>query len=443
MTGLGRGRRLCTALTMASPSASPKKRDTLFLQVIIGVVAGIAVGLAWPHFGTSLKPIAESFVALVRMLVTPIIFLTVVLGIGGMSDLKKVGRVGGQALLYFEIVTTFALALGLIVANVWRPGAGMNIPAASLNAGAVVAATKGVATVGPGQFLVNLVLHLIPASFAGPFVENDLLQVLVLAILFGFALGRVGEPVQPVIALLHQLARIFFDIVAMITRLAPLAAFGAMAFTVGTYGVHTLVALAQLLLAMLLTCLLFIFGVLALIARAHGFSLWRLLRHIREELFIAGSTSSSETALPGLMEKMKLAGCPAPVVGLVVPAGYSFNLDGTCIYLTLAAIFIAQATNTPFPLPEQLYLLLILMIMSKGSSGVTGSGFITLAAVLATTNSIPVAGLALILGVDRFMSMMRTFTNLIGNAVATLVVSSYDPDFDAATARATVGRQRG
>jgi aerobic C4-dicarboxylate transport protein len=230
----------------------------------------------------------------------------------------------------------------------------------------------------------------------------------------------------------------------MITRLAPLAALGAMAYTVGTYGVHTLVALSQLLLAMLLTCLLFIFGVLALIARAYGFRLLRLLRHIREELFIAGSTSSSETALPGLMEKMAAAGCPRPVVGLVVPAGYSFNLDGTCIYLTLAALFVAQATNTPLPLWDQLCLLGVLLVMSKGAAGVTGSGFITLAAVLATTSRIPVAGLALILGVDRFMSTMRTFTNLIGNAVATLVVSSYDPDFDAAKAKAALGRrQRG
>jgi aerobic C4-dicarboxylate transport protein len=430
---------------MAPPAApAPRKRDTLFLQVIVGVVVGITVGLLWPHGGVALKPLADVFIALVRMLVTPIIFLTVVVGIGGMSDLKKVGRVGGQALLYFELVTTLALALGLLVANLWRPGAGMNISTASLNAGAVAAVTKGAVNPSVGQFLINLVVHVIPASFAGAFVENDLLQVLLLAVLFGFALGRLGEAVRPVADLLHQLTRIFFDIVAMVTRLAPLAALGAMAYTVGTYGVHTLVALGQLLLAMLLTCLLFIFGVLALIARSHGFRLWRLLRHIREELFIAGSTSSSETALPGLMEKMKLAGCPAPVVGLVVPAGYSFNLDGTCIYLTLAALFIAQATNTPFPLREQLYLLLVLLIMSKGSSGVTGSGFITLAAVLATTSAIPVAGLALILGVDRFMSTMRTFTNLIGNAVATLVISSHDPDFDAATARAILGpRQRG
>jgi aerobic C4-dicarboxylate transport protein len=430
---------------MANPGASaPRKRDTLFIQVIVGVVVGIGLGLGWPHFGTSLKPLADGFIALVRMLVTPIIFLTVVVGIGGMSDLKKVGRVGGHALLYFELVTTLALGLGLLVANVWRPGAGMNISPASLNAGAVAVYTKAAASQSVGGFLVGLILHLIPASFAGAFVDNDLLEVLLLAILFGFALGRLGEPVRPVMNLLQQLSQVFFDIVAMITRLAPLAALGAMAYTIGTYGVHTLVALGQLLLAMLLTCLLFIFGVLALIARSHGFRLWRLLRHIREELFIAGSTSSSETALPGLMEKMILAGCPAPVVGLVVPAGYSFNLDGTCIYLTLAALFVAQATNTPFPLRDQLYLLAVLLIMSKGSAGVTGSGFITLAAVLATTSSIPVAGLALILGVDRFMSTMRTFTNLIGNAVATLVISSHDPDFDAGTARAALGpRQRG
>ena len=408
-------------LNMANPAAPSKgKRDTLFLQVIAGVAVGVAVGLAWPGFGAQLKPLADAFIALVRMLVTPIIFLTVVVGVGGMSDLKKVGRVGGQAIIYFEIVTTLALALGLLVANLWRPGAGMNVSAASLNAGAVAVYTKAAASPSVGGFLVNLILHLIPASFFGAFVDNDLLQVLFLALLVGFALGRLGEPVQPVMNLLHQLTRIFFDIVAMITRLAPLAALGAMAYTVGT------------------------FGVLALIARGHGFSLWRLLRHIRDELFIAGSTSSSETALPGLMKKMELAGCPRAVVGLVVPAGYSFNLDGTCIYLTLAALFVAQATNTPLPLGEQITLMVVLMIMSKGSAGVTGSGFITLAATLAATSRIPVAGLALILGVDRFMSMMRTFTNLIGNAVATLVISSRDPDFDRAAAAATLGlRQRG
>jgi aerobic C4-dicarboxylate transport protein len=370
--------------------------------------------------------------------------LTVVVGIGGMSDLKKVGRVGGRAILYFEIVTTLALALGLFVANTWRPGAGMNISAASLDTRAVAAYAKAGESQHVGGFLVQLILHVIPASFAGAFVDNDLLQVLFLALLFGLALGRLGDQAQPVVGLLHQLSRIFFGIVAIITRFAPFAALGAMAYTVGSYGAHTLLSLIQLLLAMLLTCLLFIFGVLGLIARGHGFSLWRLLRHIRDELFIAGSTSSSETALPGLMEKMERAGCPRPVVGLVVPAGYSFNLDGTCIYLTLASLFVAQAMNIPLSLREQLGLLGVLLIMSKGSAGVTGSGFITLAATLAATGKIPVAGLALILGVDRFMSTMRTFTNLIGNAVATLVISSRDPDFDRAAAEAAVGcRQRG
>ena len=398
----------------------------------------MAIGLFWPSFGAQLKPLADGFISLVRMLVTPIIFLTVVVGIAGMSDLKKVGRVGGQAILYFEIVTTLALALGLVVANVFKPGAGMNIVPTAIDARSVA----GYATAAKSQGVVAFLLHLIPGSFAGAFVENDLLQVLLLALLFGFALGRLGGQAQPVTDLLHQLTRVFFGIVAIITRVAPVAALGAMAYTVGSYGAHTLVSLVQLLLGMLLTCALFIFGVLGLIARVHGFSLWRLLRHIRSEIFIAVSTSSSETALPGLMQKMEQAGCPRPVVGIVIPAGYSFNLDGTCIYLTLAALFVAQATNTALSLREQLGLLAVLLITSKGAAGVTGSGFITLAATLtATSGKIPVAGLALILGVDRFMSEMRTFTNLVGNAVATLVVSSRDPDFDAAKAEATLGRK--
>jgi aerobic C4-dicarboxylate transport protein len=427
-----------------SAALAPGKRDTLYLQVLAGVAVGVVIGLIWPHFGAQLKPLADAFIAIVRMLVTPIIFLTVVIGVGGMSDLKKVGRVGGLAILYFEIVTTLALALGLLVANVWRPGAGMNIAVSSLDASAVATYAKAAQSQHVGGFLVGLLLHIIPASFVGAFADNDLLQVLFLAVLFGLALGRLGRQGQPVMDLLQQLSRVFFGIVAMITRLAPLAGLGAMAYTVGTFGAHTLYSLLQLLLAMLLTCLLFIFGGLGLIARAHGFSLWRLLCHIRDELFIAGSTSSSETALPGLMDKMERGGCPRPVVGLVVPAGYSFNLDGTCIYLTLASLFVAQATNTPLSLGEQIGLLGVLLIMSKGSSGVTGAGFITLAATLSATGKIPVAGLALILGVDRFMSTMRTFTNLIGNAVATLVISSRDPDFDRSAAATAFGRrQRG
>ncbi len=379
------------------------------------------------------------------MLVTPIIFLTVVVGIGGMSDLRKVGRVGGLAVLYFEVVTTVALGLGLLVANLWGPGRGMNIAPASLDASAVADYAKAGAAQSVGGFAgLHLVLHVVPASFAGAFVDNDLLQVLLLAVLFGLALGRLGGTGQPVVTLLSQLTRVFFGIVGIVTRFAPLAALGAMAYTVGSYGAHTLVSLIQLLLAMALTCALFIVGVLGAIAYAHGINLWRFLRYIRAEIFIAVGTGSSETALPGLMDKMERAGCPRPVVGLVVPAGYSFNLDGTCIYLTLAALFIAQATNTPLPLAQQLFLLAVLLIMSKGAAGVTGSGFITLAAALAATNKVPVAGLALILGVDRFMSAMRTFTNLIGNAMATAVVSSRDPDFDAAAAPAAYGRrQRG
>jgi len=354
-----------------------------------------------------------------------------------MGDLKKAGKVGLRAFVYFEVVTTLALVIGLVVANVFTPGAGVHADPATLD----TKATAGYAQAAQGLSWVDTLLHIIPKTFVSAFAEGDILQVLLLALLFGFALGRLGDHGRPVINLLHEIARVFFGIVAIVCKLAPLAAAGAMAFTIGKYGIGTLVNLGQLMLCVYLTCGLFIFVVLGAIMRANGFSLLRTLRYVKEELLIVAGTSSSETALPGLMEKMEKAGCARPVVGIVVPAGYSFNLDGTCIYLTMAALFIAQATDTPMTLTQQLTLLAVLLLTSKGAAGVTGSGFITLAATLATTGSIPVAGIALIIGVDRFMSEARAITNFIGNTVATLVIAKWSGEYDAEKGEACVARE--
>jgi aerobic C4-dicarboxylate transport protein len=407
--------------------ANSGKRNTLYLQVLAAIVIGITVGYIWPDFGASLKPLGDGFIKLVKMLIAPIIFATVVVGLAGMGDLKKVGRVGGKALLYFEIVSTLALIIGLVVANVFVPGAGVHANAASLDAKAVASYTKA----AQGQSTTDFLLHIIPNTFVGAFAEGEILQVLLLAVLFGIALGQIGEHGRPVLNLVNELSRVIFGIVSMVTKLAPVAAFGAMAFTIGKYGLKSLVSLGALMACVYLTCALFVFVVLGLIARFNGFNVWKIIKYIREELLIVLGTSSSETALPGLMHKMENAGCARPVVGIVVPSGYSFNLDGTSIYLTMAALFVAQATDTPLTLFEQAKLLLVLMITSKGAAGVTGSGFITLAATLAATDKIPVAGMALILGVDRFMSEARAITNFIGNAVATLVVAKWDGSFDA------------
>ena len=398
----------------------------LYVQVLVGIVVGGLIGFFWPSFGADLKPLGDGFVNLVKMLIAPIIFSTVVVGLAGMGDLKKVGRVGARALLYFEIVTTIALIIGLVVANVIAPGAGFHATPESLDAKAVA----GYATAAKGMSTVDYLLHIIPKTFVSAFAEGEILQVLLLAVLFGIALGKLGEHGRPVLNLLHEVARVFFGIVTIVTRIAPLAAAGAMAFTIGRYGIGTLAQLGKLMLCVYLTCGLFIVVVLGAIARGFGFSLWKVLRLIREELLIVIGTSSSESALPGLMEKMERVGCARPVVGIVVPSGYSFNLDGTCIYLTMAAMFIAQATDTPMSLAQQIGLLGVLLISSKGAAGVTGSGFITLAATLASTGHVPVAGMALILGVDRFMSEARAITNFIGNAVATLVVAKWNGDFD-------------
>ena len=413
--------------TLVDPSV-PVKRNTLYLQVLVAIVVGVTVGYVWPDFGASLKPLGDGFIKLVKMLIAPIIFATVVVGLAGMGDLKKVGRVGGKALLYFEVVSTLALVIGLVVANVFEPGAGVHANAATLDAKAVAGYAKAAIQ---GQTTAEFFLHIIPNTFVGAFAEGEILQVLLLAVLFGIALGQIGEHGRPVLNLINEVSRVIFGIVTMVTKLAPAAAFGAMAFTIGKYGLKSMVSLGALLACVYLTCAVFVFVVLGLIARFNGFSVWKIIRYIREELLIVLGTSSSETALPGLMHKMEHAGCARPVVGIVVPSGYSFNLDGTSIYLTMAALFVAQATDTHLTLWEQGKLLLVLMITSKGAAGVTGSGFITLAATLAATDKIPVAGMALILGVDRFMSEARAITNFIGNAVATLVVAKWDGSFDA------------
>ncbi len=398
----------------------------LYVQVLLAIGAGILLGHYQPTLGADLKPLGDVFIKLIKMLIGPIIFTTVVSGIGGMGNLKQVGRVGAKALLYFEVVTTLALVIGLVVANVFQPGSGVHATAASLDAAAVAQYAKAAKEMS----FVDWAMHLVPNTFVSAFVEGEILQVLMVSLLFGFALAKLGDKARPLVDLLHEVSKAFFMMVNIVAKVAPIAAFGAMAFTVGKYGLGSLKSLAGLMACVYLTCILFIVVVLGGIARASGFSLWKILKFIREELMIVIGTSSSEAGLPGLMTKMERAGCAPQVVGIVVPSGYSFNLDGTCIYLTMAALFIAQATDTPLDLWHQLGLLAVLLLTSKGAAGVTGSGFITLAATLSATGHVPVAGMALILGVDRFMSEARAITNFIGNTVATLVIAKWDRAFD-------------
>ena len=421
----------------ATSSPSPAKRNTLYLQVLAGIVIGGLIGWLWPEWGVKLRPLGDAFVSLVKMLIGPIIFTTVVVGLAGMGDLKKVGRVGLKALIYFEVVTTLALVIGLVVANVFRPGEGFNAVLTDEHSAGVAK----YATAASRMSTLDFVLHIIPKTFVSAFSEGEILQVLLLAILFGLALGRLGEHGRPVLNLIHEIARVFFGIVTIVTRAAPIAAGGAMAFTIGEYGVKKLAQLGFLMVCVYLTCLIFIVVGLGGIARLAGFGLWKVIRYVREELLLVLGTSSSESALPGLMEKMEKVGCARPVVGIVVPSGYSFNLDGTCIYLTMAALFVAQATNTALTLGEQLGLLGVLLLTSKGAAGVTGSGFIVLAATLGATGKIPVAGMMLILGVDRFMSEARAITNFIGNTVATLVVAKWDNAFDESKAAEILARK--
>ena len=405
---------------------------SLYVQVIVAITIGILLGHYYPETGVALKPLGDGFVKLIKMVIAPIIFCTVVSGIAGMQSMKSVGKTGGYALLYFEIVSTIALIIGLVVVNVVQPGAGMHIDVNTLNASSVAA----YAAAGAQQTTVGFLLNVIPNTVVGAFANGDILQVLMFSVLFGFALHRLGSYGKPVLDLIDRFAHVMFNIINMIMKLAPVGAFGAMAFTIGQYGVGSLVQLGYLMACFYITCVLFILVVLGGICRAHGFSVIKLIRYIREELLIVLGTSSSESALPRMLAKMERLGAKKSVVGLVIPTGYSFNLDGTSIYLTMAAVFIAQATDTTMDITHQITLLLVLLVASKGAAGVTGSGFIVLAATLSAVGHLPVAGLALILGIDRFMSEARALTNLIGNAVATVVVAKWVKELDTDTLQA-------
>ncbi|MBI6955844.1 aerobic C4-dicarboxylate transport protein [Pseudomonas sp. TE6288] len=405
---------------------------SLYVQVIVAITIGILLGHYYPETGVALKPLGDGFVKLIKMVIAPIIFCTVVSGIAGMQSMKSVGKTGGYALLYFEIVSTIALIIGLVVVNVVQPGAGMHVDVSTLNASSVAA----YAAAGAQQTTVGFLLNVIPNTVVGAFANGDILQVLMFSVLFGFALHRLGSYGKPVLDLIDRFAHVMFNIINMIMKLAPIGAFGAMAFTIGQYGVGSLVQLGYLMACFYITCLLFILVVLGGICRAHGFSVIKLIRYIREELLIVLGTSSSESALPRMLAKMERLGAKKSVVGLVIPTGYSFNLDGTSIYLTMAAVFIAQATDTTMDITHQITLLLVLLVASKGAAGVTGSGFIVLAATLSAVGHLPVAGLALILGIDRFMSEARALTNLIGNAVATVVVAKWVKELDTDTLQA-------
>jgi aerobic C4-dicarboxylate transport protein len=410
---------------------APVKRPLwtqLYLQVLVAIALGAVIGHVWPATGEALKPLGDAFIKLVKMIIAPVIFLTVVPGIAGMRDIGKVGGVAAKAFAYFFTVSSFALVVGLIVANVVQPGAGMNIDPASLDAEAV----KGYAAKSHDMTIVGFLMDIIPTTVVTAFTEGNILQVLFFSIPFGLALAMIGDRGEPVLNVLNATAEAFFRLVAIFMRAAPIGAFGAFAFTVGKYGIESIASLAALVATFYGTSLLFVLVVLGAIAALNGFSILKLIRYLKEELLLVLGTSSSEAALPSLLEKMERAGAAKSVVGLVVPTGYSFNLDGTNIYMTLAALFIAQAVGIDLPLGEQLLLLGVAMLSSKGAAGVTGAGFITLAATLQVVPSVPVAGMALILGVDRFMSECRALTNFIGNAVATLVVSRWEGQLDRA-----------
>jgi aerobic C4-dicarboxylate transport protein len=398
----------------------------LYIQVLIAIAVGIFIGHYFPKAGVALKPLGDGFIALIKMMIGPVIFCTVVHGIGSMSDLKKIGRVGVKTLIYFEAVSSVALALGLLVGEVLQPGKGFNIDPATLDPNAVARYVHRAKEEG----IVAHLLAIIPETFIGAFAKGDLLQVLLISILTGFAISRLGELGERINTVIDALAKIFFGMIRIIVRAAPIGAFGAMAFTVGAYGVASLVNLIELIATFYLTSLLFVLGVLGAIAWAAGFSILRFIAYIKDELLIVLGTSSSETVLPHMIQKMQRLGASKSVVGLVIPTGYSFNLDGTNIYMTLATLFLAQATNTPLTIGQELGILVIAMITSKGASGVTGAGFVTLAATLAIVPDIPIQSLAILLGIDKFMSECRALTNLVGNGVATVVISRWEGELD-------------
>ena len=403
---------------------------SLYFQVIVAIIIGVLVGHFAPYTGEQMKPLGDGFIKLIKMMIAPIIFCTVVVGIAGMEDMKKVGKTGGYALLYFEIMSTVALIVGLIIVNVFQPGVGMNVDPAALATDAKSMKTvEGYAKTGLGS-TTDFFLNIIPSTIVDAFAKGEMLQVLLFAVMFGFALHRFGGRGTLIFDFIEKFSHVLFVIIGYVMKVAPIGAFGAMAFTIGKYGIDSLWSLGKLMGTFYATCLFFIFIVLGIVAKLHGFSIVKFIRYIKEELLIVLGTSSSESVLPRMMAKMENLGAKKSTVGLVIPTGYSFNLDGTAIYLTMAAVFLAQATNTPMTLTQQLTLLGVLLVTSKGAAGVTGSGFIVLAATLSAVGHVPVAALALILGIDRFMSEARALTNLIGNGVATVVVSKWVGDLD-------------
>src|SRR6201987_4747597 len=413
--------------TRATATPSHKKiYQHLYVQVVCAIAIGILFGHFYPSLGGQMKPLGDVFIQAIKMMIAPIIFCTVVHGIASVEDMKKVGRVGLKAIIYFEIVTTLALIVGLIVANLWQPGAGMNVDPTAIDAKSI----QQYAAKAHEQSAIDYMTHIIASSVVGAFAEGEILQVLFFSLLFAFALSLLGETATPLLRIIDLVSRGLFGVVGIIMRAAPIGAFGAMAFTIGKYGVGTLLSLGHLMAGVYATCLIFIFIMLGGIAWLCGFSILKFIRYIKEELLIVLGTSSSESVLPRMIAKLENIGCKELVVGLVIPTGYSFNLDGTCIYLTMAAVFVAQATNTPMTLLQELTLLAVLLLTSKGAAGVTGSGFIVLAATLSAVGNVPVAGLALILGIDRFMSEARALTNLIGNGVATVVIAKWTNDLD-------------
>lgn len=417
---------------MSSPAVVPRKvpfYKSLYVQVIFAIIVGVLLGHAYPELGKDMKPFGDGFIKLIKMMIAPIIFCTVVIGIAGMEDMKKVGKTGGLALLYFEVMSTVALVIGLIVVNVAQPGVGMNVDPSQLDTKAIAQYLSKGEAMTTKEFLLNIIPH----SVVGAFAEGEILQVLLFSVLFGFALHRFGGRGTLVFDFIEKTSHVLFAVVGYIMKVAPIGAFGAMAYTIGQHGVGSLYSLAKLMGSFYLTCLIFVFVVLGTVAAIHKFSIWKFIRYIKEELLIVLGTSSSETVLPRMMAKLENLGVRKSTVGLVIPTGYSFNLDGTAIYLTMAAVFIAQATNTPLDLTHQLTLLAVLLVTSKGAAGITGSGFIVLAATLASVKQVPVAGLVLILGIDRFMSEARALTNLVGNGVATLVVARWCNEVDMET----------
>ena len=409
-----------------SPPRKPRFYEVLYVQVIFAIIVGILLGHFFPEFGESLKPLGDAFIKLVKMIIAPVIFLTVVTGIAGMNDMKSVGRVAGKAMLYFLTFSTLALVVGMIIANIIQPGAGLNIDPTTLQSAKV----SEYVSKAQESSMIAFFMNIIPTTVLSPLTEGNILQVLFVSVLFGVALASVGERSKPITDLLQVAAAPMFKLVSIVMKVAPIGALGAMAFTIGKYGLHSISNLMLLIVTFYITSILFVLLILGAVARYNGFSIVGLIRYIKDELWLVLGTSSSEAALPNLMQKMEAAGCKKSVVGLVVPTGYSFNLDGTNIYMTMAALFIAQATNTDLTIGQQITLLLVAMLSSKGAAGVTGAGFITLAATLSVVPGLPVEGMALILGIDRFMSECRALTNFIGNACATIVVARWENALD-------------